>query len=257
MIGPHPARIPLQEARSAGSRISRAQARRGKDPRGCSSASAATSSVVRPPSIGSSVRRHRGPARRRAPRHPTASGSGSESARDSTLPATIAWMGPSLVESIIKRAIVILAPPVGEARLTDPRLENQQRAGSTKIDDMWINKLSDEIVRWVERGPRYVPSDIVAAPSRAITAEPGPSQGHAGQTPFALAPILIALAFALVVPFRHQISRAFVRALSWNPVRHLCRQPVRRTSLPVSQRTRRRSARPSRRGLRYRGRHAS
>ena len=39
------------------------------------------------------------------PRHPTASGSGSESARDSTLPTTIAWMGPSPVESIIKRAM--------------------------------------------------------------------------------------------------------------------------------------------------------
>ena len=84
---------------------------------------------------------------------------------------------------------VILASPVGEARLTDPGLDDQQRAGFKKIDDMWNNKLRDEIVRSAERGPRYASSDVVAAPSH-------------------------------------------------------------------SPRARRRSARPSRRGLRYRGRHA-
>ncbi|MBV8383480.1 MAG: pre-peptidase C-terminal domain-containing protein [Planctomycetaceae bacterium] len=136
---------------------------------------------------------------------------------------------------------VIPVPPADDVRITDLGLDNKQRVGLTRLADVGMNRLRDVIVGWVERGSRYVPSDVVAALSharaQAISAESGPIQGHARQVPFHIKPAWIALASALAVQFRHQISRTFVRALSWNPVRHLGRQPVRRASLPVSPRT--------------------
>ena len=136
---------------------------------------------------------------------------------------------------------VIPVPPADEMRITDLGLDNKQRVGPTRLADVGMDRLRDVIVGWVEGGPRSVPSDVVAALShagaQAISAEPGPIQGHARQVPFHITPVWIALASALAVQFRHQISRTFVRALSWNPVRHLGRQLARRASLPVSPRT--------------------
>ena len=111
---------------------------------------------------------------------------------------------------------VIPVPPADEMRITDLGLDNKQRVGPTRLADVGMDRLRDVIVGWVERGPRSVPSDVVAALSpasaQAISAEPGPIQGHARQVPFHITPVWIALASALAVQFRHQISRTFVRA---------------------------------------------